>query len=150
MTLPRMISSRKRSLAGSRNPPLASSNYVRVRQALHNRAMVDWASAQSLSTRLLRQIGWVELRDLESSLAKLPEEQRSVVMSIGWDDEHYERIAARLGVLVGTVRSRLSRGRTRLRELTDTAPPPPHGSQSQSRPAASSGLPVNKEPGCDQ
>jgi DNA-directed RNA polymerase specialized sigma24 family protein len=137
MTLPRMISSRKRSLARSKNPLLASSNYVSgVPQASHNHAMVDWACAQLLSTRLPRQIGWVELRDLESSLAKLPEEQRSVVMSIGWDDEHYETIAARLGVPVGTVRSRLSRGRTRLRELTDTAPPPPHGSQSQSRPAA--------------
>jgi RNA polymerase sigma-70 factor, ECF subfamily len=106
-----------------------------VRQALRNRAMVEWASAQSLSTCLPRQIGWLELRELERGLARLPEAQRSVVMSIGWDGERYETIAARLGIPLGTVRSRLSRGRTRLRELTDTAPPPRHGSQPQSRPA---------------
>jgi RNA polymerase sigma-70 factor, ECF subfamily len=84
--------------------------------------MVEWASAQSLSTCLPRQIGWLELRDLENGLARLPEEHRSVMMSTGWDGERYETIAARLGSPTGTVRSRLSRGRTRLRELADTAP----------------------------
>jgi RNA polymerase sigma-70 factor, ECF subfamily len=108
-----------------------------IRQALRHRAMVERASAQSLSTCLPRQIGWLELRDLESGLAKLPEGQRSVVMSIGWDGERYETIAARLGIPLGTVRSRLSRGRTRLRELTGAAPAPPRrSSQPQSRPAA--------------
>jgi RNA polymerase sigma-70 factor, ECF subfamily len=108
-----------------------------VRQALRNRAMVEWASAQSLSACLPRQIACLELRDLENGLAKLPKEQRSVVMSVGWDGEPYETIAARLGIPVGTVRSRLSRGRTRLRELTDAAPAlPRRESQSQSRPAA--------------
>jgi RNA polymerase sigma-70 factor, ECF subfamily len=106
-----------------------------VRQALRHRALVEWASTQSLSTCFPRQIGWLELRDLENGLAKLPKEQRSVVMSVGWDGERYETIAARLGIPVGTVRSRLSRGRTRLRELTDAAPAlPRRGSQSPSRP----------------
>jgi RNA polymerase sigma-70 factor, ECF subfamily len=106
-----------------------------VRQALRSRAKVEWASAQSLSTCLPRQIAWLELRDLERGLTKLPEEQRSAVMSIGWDGERYETIAARLGIPVGTVRSRLSRGRTRLRELTGGTPAPQRGSQSLSRPA---------------
>jgi RNA polymerase sigma-70 factor, ECF subfamily len=108
-----------------------------IRQALRHRAMVEWASAQSLSACLPRQIGWLELRDLERGLARLPEAQRSVVMSIGWDGERYETIAARLGIPTGTVRSRLSRGRATLRELTDAAPALPlHSSRPRSRPAA--------------
>ena len=57
-------------------------------------------------------------------------------MSISWDGERYETIAARPGIPVGTVRSRLSRGRIKLRELTDTASAlPRRGSQPLSRPA---------------
>jgi DNA-directed RNA polymerase specialized sigma24 family protein len=54
-------------------------------------------------------------------------------VSIGWDGERYDPIAARLGITTGTVRLRLSRGRARLRELIDNAPTPHHGSQSLSR-----------------
>jgi RNA polymerase sigma-70 factor, ECF subfamily len=107
-----------------------------VRQALRHRAMVEQVSAQPLSTCLPRQIAWLELRDLERGLTRVPEAQRSVVMSIGWDGERYETIAARLGIPTGTVRSRLSRGRARLRELTDAAPAPHRESRPQSRPAA--------------
>jgi RNA polymerase sigma-70 factor (ECF subfamily) len=92
-----------------------------VRRALRNGAILERASALPL-TCLPRQIAWLELRDLDRALAKLPAEQRSVVVTIGLDGERYETIAARLGVPVGTVRSRLSRGRTRLRKLMDASP----------------------------
>jgi DNA-directed RNA polymerase specialized sigma24 family protein len=54
-------------------------------------------------------------------------------VSIGWDGERYDPIAARLGITTGTVRLRLSRGRARLRELIDNAPTLHHGNQSLSR-----------------
>ena len=107
-----------------------------VRRALRNGVILERASALSSLTCLPRQIAWLELRDLERALARLPAEQRSVVVPIGLDGERYETIAARLGVPVGTLRSRLSRGRTRLRKLIDSAPPPPGSTQSRSRPAA--------------
>ena len=107
-----------------------------VRRALRNGVILERASALSSLTCLPRQIAWLELRDLERALARLPAEQRSVVVPIGLDGERYETIAAGLGVPVGTVRSRLSRGRTRLRKLIDSAPPPPGSTQSRSRPAA--------------
>lgn len=59
----------------------------------------------------------LELRDLEQAIALLPREQRAVVLLIGREGKRYEEVAAMLDVPVGTVRSRLSRARAKLREL---------------------------------
>jgi len=58
---------------------------------------------------------WLELRDLEAALARLPEEQRAVVLLVGLEQFTYEETARVLGVPTGTVMSRLSRARERLR-----------------------------------
>jgi RNA polymerase sigma-70 factor (ECF subfamily) len=58
----------------------------------------------------------LELRDFARSLAHLPEEQREVLLVV-LEDLSYEDTAKVLGVPVGTVMSRLSRGRERLRAL---------------------------------
>jgi RNA polymerase sigma-70 factor (ECF subfamily) len=47
----------------------------------------------------------------------LPERERQVLELCAWDGLSYADVAAVVGVPVGTVRSRLSRARTRLREL---------------------------------
>jgi RNA polymerase sigma-70 factor (ECF subfamily) len=57
----------------------------------------------------------LEHRDLLRAFAALPEEQRSVVLLIGVEDLSYQQAARVLGVPIGTVMSRLSRGRERLR-----------------------------------
>jgi RNA polymerase sigma-70 factor (ECF subfamily) len=62
-----------------------------------------------------RQNSAFEHRDLLRAFAALPEEQRSVVLLIGVQDLSYEEAARVLGVPIGTVMSRLSRGRERLR-----------------------------------
>jgi RNA polymerase sigma-70 factor (ECF subfamily) len=59
----------------------------------------------------------VTLRDLERSLAELSEEQREVVLLVGLEQLSYRETARVLGIPSGTVMSRLSRGRERLREL---------------------------------
>jgi RNA polymerase sigma-70 factor, ECF subfamily len=59
----------------------------------------------------------LELRDLEEAIAVLPREQREVILLAGREGKRYDEIAAILRVPVGTVRSRLSRARARLREL---------------------------------
>ena len=58
---------------------------------------------------------WLELRDLEAALARLPGEQRAVVLLVGLEQFTYEEAARVLGVPIGTVMSRLSRARERLR-----------------------------------
>ena len=59
------------------------------------------------------------LRDVAVLLAALPEEQRVVVLLVGVEDLSYEEVARLTGVPVGTVMSRLSRGRARLRRLLE-------------------------------
>jgi RNA polymerase sigma-70 factor (ECF subfamily) len=57
----------------------------------------------------------LEHRDLVRAFAALPEEQRSVLLLIAIDNLSYGEAARVLGVPIGTVMSRLSRGRERLR-----------------------------------
>jgi RNA polymerase sigma-70 factor, ECF subfamily len=62
------------------------------------------------------------LRDLQRAMAQLPEEQRTVIFLVGLEGMRYEEVAEVLGVPVGTVRSRLSRGREMLRQLMGMLP----------------------------
>jgi RNA polymerase sigma-70 factor (ECF subfamily) len=61
----------------------------------------------------------LQLRDLDRAMARLPEEQRQVLLLVGLEGMRYEEVAIVLDVPVGTVRSRLSRGRDMLRHLMD-------------------------------
>ncbi|MGY0487009.1 RNA polymerase sigma factor [Streptomyces sp. WG-D5] len=65
-------------------------------------------------------------RDLAAALAALPARQRDVLLLVAWTDLSYEETAEALGIPVGTVRSRLSRARSALREaLGGTDPTAP-------------------------
>jgi RNA polymerase sigma-70 factor (ECF subfamily) len=64
-------------------------------------------------------MGNLQLRDLEAAMAKLPQEQRQVILLVGLEGLRYEEVALILNVPVGTVRSRLSRGRDQLRRLME-------------------------------
>jgi RNA polymerase sigma factor (sigma-70 family) len=61
----------------------------------------------------------IELRDMESALGMLPAEQREIVLLVALEDMSYDQVGATLGIPVGTVMSRLSRGRERLRSLME-------------------------------
>jgi RNA polymerase sigma-70 factor, ECF subfamily len=65
------------------------------------------------------QVSALEHRDLLRAFAALPEEQRSVLLLIGVEDLTYHEAPCVLGVPIGTVMSRLSRGRERLRQHID-------------------------------
>jgi RNA polymerase sigma-70 factor (ECF subfamily) len=52
------------------------------------------------------------------AIGTLPEAERQVLLLFAWEELSYDEIALALGVPVGTVRSRLSRGRARLAALT--------------------------------
>jgi RNA polymerase sigma-70 factor (ECF subfamily) len=62
-------------------------------------------------------IAVLQLRDLEAALGKLQLEQRQVILLVGLEGMSYDEVANVLNVPVGTVRSRLSRGRDQLRRL---------------------------------
>lgn len=69
-----------------------------------------------LPTRATQTDG-LELKDLESALNQLPDEQREVVLLVALEGMGYADIAAMLGIPAGTVMSRLARGRERLRQI---------------------------------
>jgi RNA polymerase sigma factor (sigma-70 family) len=54
-------------------------------------------------------------RRLAAALARLPDEHRDALLLVVWGNLSYEQVAAALGVPVGTVRSRISRARSKLR-----------------------------------
>ncbi|MFF2040460.1 RNA polymerase sigma factor [Kitasatospora sp. NPDC058170] len=89
-----------------------------------------------------------QLAAAQRALARLRRSEREVFALCVWSGLGYAEAAAALGVPIGTIRSRLSRARTRLRKLADeelrtargkTEPAPPSGQTQSSRiPAARS------------
>jgi len=61
----------------------------------------------------------LSLRDLDRALARIPQERRQVILLIGLEDISYKEAATILDVPIGTIRSRLSRGRESLRILME-------------------------------
>lgn len=59
----------------------------------------------------------VDVLDLQRSLLCLAPEQREVLLLVGLEDMTYADVSTALGIPIGTVMSRLSRGRERLRRL---------------------------------
>ena len=64
-----------------------------------------------------RQEKYVECRDIAEALDHLPEQQYAAIMLIALEGLSYDEAAWVLGIPVGTLRSRLSRGRETLRAL---------------------------------
>ena len=56
-------------------------------------------------------------RDIHAALAQLPEEQREVLLLVGLEQFGYAEAAQVLGVPTGTVMTRLSRARERMRAM---------------------------------
>ena len=93
-----------------------------VRRAVREGAAVALSETEPLLTSQPNQSKRLELRDLERAIAKLPEEQRAVLLLVGLEGMRYEEVAVVLDVPVGTIRSRLSRGREMLRQLMGLVP----------------------------
>ncbi|WP_404299599.1 RNA polymerase sigma factor [Alicycliphilus denitrificans] len=73
--------------------------------------------------------------DLDRCLQRLPAEQRAVLLLVTLEDMAYADVARILGIPVGTVMSRLSRARGRMRELMELAPAhAPHANTARPTP----------------
>jgi RNA polymerase sigma-70 factor (ECF subfamily) len=55
------------------------------------------------------------MRDLDRAIGRLPSEQRSVLLLVTLEDMSYDEVARTLGIPIGTVMSRIHRGRASLR-----------------------------------
>ena len=88
-----------------------------VRRDMRETGTVDIERLSPTLVATTDPTGRRQLAELDRALARLPAEQREVILLIGMEGMAYENAAQILGVPVGTIRSRLSRGRERLREL---------------------------------
>jgi RNA polymerase sigma factor (sigma-70 family) len=71
-------------------------------------------------------------RQLAGALTKLPAEHRDALLLVVWGGLSYEEAAQSLGVPVGTVRSRINRARSKLRQALGNADPSALDEESQS------------------
>lgn len=80
---------------------------------------IDGEAQAGLGSAHGSQFSRLEVRDLRRALSKLPREQREVVLLIGLEGISYAEAADIMKVSIGTVKSRLSRGRRALRALME-------------------------------
>jgi RNA polymerase sigma-70 factor (ECF subfamily) len=105
-----------------------------VRRAVREGINVPVEDVSPVLTVPSNQGASLQLRDLDRAMARLPEEQRQVLLLVGLEGMRYEEVALVLDVPVGTVRSRLSRGRDMLRHLMDMKARPGSDTDEESEP----------------
>jgi RNA polymerase sigma-70 factor, ECF subfamily len=119
------------------------NEYVsQIRRAARQGTTVGWNQHESNLTCAPDQIEHLEIRDLVRALTSLSEEQRTAVLMIGLAKGDYYEVASACKVPVGTIRSRLSRGRKTLRALMSVAPLEPHIANRCARTAKDSPTPL--------
>jgi len=87
-------------------------NQIRVRRPLET--VMEDALDEPVSGGQMEALA---ARDIHAALARLPEEQREVLLLVGLEQFGYAEAAQVLGVPTGTVMSRLSRARERMRQM---------------------------------
>jgi RNA polymerase sigma-70 factor, ECF subfamily len=98
---------------------LHNQNVNEIRRSVREGVTVAVEDVAPALTVAPRAASSLQLRDLERAIGLLPEEQRQVILLVGLEGMRYEEVAAVLDIPIGTVRSRLSRGREMLRRLMD-------------------------------
>ena len=91
---------------------------VHVNQVRSRASRPDEVTVESVENRLTtpaRQEERVEVREMMRALDELPDEQRQVLLLVALEGLKYEEVAEMIGVPIGTVMSRLSRGREAVR-----------------------------------
>jgi RNA polymerase sigma-70 factor (ECF subfamily) len=96
------------------------ANEIRARRSRPTLEPLD--PAHQLPDESAAPLGRVALHEMERALAQLSEEQRQVVLMVSLTGMSYTDCATALNLPLGTVMSRLSRGRERLRQLLDGEP----------------------------
>lgn len=91
-----------------------------VRQGLTRVKLVPTVELEEAENELSSPVAPIDLAiDLQRCLLRLPDDQRFVLLLVTLEDMSYETVSKVIGVPIGTVMSRLSRARSRMRELLD-------------------------------
>lgn len=84
-------------------------------QQKRKRSEVPLEQTRTGGSEPARQDAHLEWRDMTDALAQLPDQQRAAILLVALEGLSYDEAADVMDVPVGTVRSRLSRGRETLR-----------------------------------
>lgn len=97
---------------------LRNNYYTTLRK---NSRMVSWDPevAERVLVAPPTQHAGIDVADVAAALQKLPSEQREVLMLIGANGLSYEEAAEIMGCAIGTIKSRLARGRVALSNLVN-------------------------------
>jgi RNA polymerase sigma-70 factor, ECF subfamily len=96
-----------------------NQNVNNVRRDVRECGVVDMGEIPATLPATTDPTASRQMVELERALAQLPLAQRQVILLVGLEGMSYEDTAGILSLPIGTVRSRLSRGRDALRELLD-------------------------------
>jgi RNA polymerase sigma-70 factor (ECF subfamily) len=117
-----------------------NQNVNGVRRSVREGIAVEFDDEWPIPATATDPTGVLSLLDLDRALARIHEEQRRVLLLIGLEGTSYEEAARILDVPVGTVRSRVSRGREALRKLMDRR----DGTEAASGAAMTSAVPKRR------
>ena len=92
---------------------------LRRKQLIERPQDEGWPEPAQPATQLSR----LEVRDVLAALARLPEGQRAAISLVALEEFSYQDAARILDVPLGTLMSRLARGREALRRAVDNARP---------------------------
>lgn len=95
----------------------------RRRDSRKDRAALSLDDVVAGPAEAARQTNQMQVRDVMVALTKLPDRQREAITLLAMEELSYEEAAYVLRIPVGTLRSRVSRGRETLRELTGEVVP---------------------------
>lgn len=87
-----------------------------------------------------RQLQHMEYLDTIDALDRLPTRQREAILLVALEDLSYDEAAWVLRIPVGTLRSRISRGRSKLHELSQADNGPADNTEQSTKTAAAVGL----------
>lgn len=100
---------------------LRNTFYSDLRKARREQASSDGQIAEAQTTTDYGD-NQIALIDFERALGMLPAEQREALVLVGASGLSYDDAAATCGVAIGTIKSRINRGRARLAEILDHGP----------------------------
>jgi RNA polymerase sigma-70 factor (ECF subfamily) len=92
-----------------------------VRKAKRAPAYTALVEADSVSAIQPNAEAGIEVSNLIQALATLPDSQREILLLVSLEGLTYEQVSQVLGIPIGTVMSRLSRGREQLRQIMSGA-----------------------------
>jgi len=100
---------------------LRNQFYTTIRK---NKRMTSWDPevAERVLVEAPSQQSAIHVADVAKALQKLPAEQREVLLLVGANGVSYEEASEIIGCAIGTIKSRLARGRKALAVMIDGAP----------------------------